>query len=230
MTTAPDTLPILYWANGSIPSWQVLCLLHERGVRFEGRRLRVMSTPKETRTPEFLAINPRGQAPTWVEPDGRVVAESMALLLYLDRTQPGPSLLPTDPAQLGRALQLCFEVAELRAAYRPLEQLFLGADTLDAARREAARQAPARVAAELAHWERHLGDAPFIAGHALTLADCVVYPVLAYQQRRGLMLDDLPGLAGYTARMAARPAIQAARPHGWGEKPAKDLFALAAKL
>lgn len=223
-------LPTLYWANGSIPSWQVLCLLHERAIPFEGRRLRVMSTPKDTRTPEFLAINPRGQAPTWVEPDGRVVTESAALLLYLDRTAPGPQLLPQDPAPLGLALERMSQIHDLRAAYRPLEQLFLGADALSDHQRDAARRAPDRVYEELQYWEGYLSRTAFIAGDDLTLADCAVYPVLAYQQRRGLILHDLPHLTRYTALMAARPAIHAARPEGWHKPRSKDLFAAARAL
>ena len=60
----------LYRVNGSISSWRVELALHEKGLSFEARRLRVMSTPKETRSPAFLAINPRGKAPTLVEPGG----------------------------------------------------------------------------------------------------------------------------------------------------------------
>lgn len=230
MTQEHINKPVLYWANGSIPSWQVLCLLHERGADFEARRLRVMSEPKETRTPAFLAINPRGQTPTWVEPDGRVVTESMALLFYLDRTLPGQALLPAEPSALGLALERTFQVGDLRAAYRPIEQLFLGASNLSPERREAARQAPARVREELALWEGYLDGRDYLLGESLTLADCAFYPALAYQLRRGLILHALPNLAAYVARMAARPGIQRAHPEGWGKRRGRDLFAEAAAL
>jgi len=37
----------------------------------------------QTRTPEFLALNPSGQVPTVVLDDGRVLAQSNAIILHL---------------------------------------------------------------------------------------------------------------------------------------------------
>ncbi|HEX2689324.1 MAG TPA: glutathione S-transferase N-terminal domain-containing protein [Kofleriaceae bacterium] len=57
------TARALYLVNGSISSIRVLVALHEKSLPFEPRRLRVMREPRDTRTPAFLALNPRGQAP-----------------------------------------------------------------------------------------------------------------------------------------------------------------------
>ena len=54
---------------------------------------------KETRTPEFLALNPAGEVPVMVLADGRKLAQSNAILLYL---ADGSALIPADP--LDRAL------------------------------------------------------------------------------------------------------------------------------
>ena len=72
-TSVPERA--LYYVNGSIPSWRVMLLLRELGVDASLRRLRVMVTPKETQSPEFLAINPKGGTPTLVENDGTVLTE-----------------------------------------------------------------------------------------------------------------------------------------------------------
>jgi glutathione S-transferase len=85
---------VLYVVNGSISSMRVLVALHEKGLPFEPRRLRVMREPRDTRAPEFLALNPRGQAPVLVEPDGTVMNESLAILTYLELRYPDPALLP----------------------------------------------------------------------------------------------------------------------------------------
>jgi hypothetical protein len=45
----------LYFVNGSIPNWRAMMTLHEKGLAFTPRRLRVMGEPRETRSPEFLA-------------------------------------------------------------------------------------------------------------------------------------------------------------------------------
>ena len=49
---------ILYYVNGSIPNWRVALALHEKGLPFTGRRLRVTGEQRETRSPAFLALNP----------------------------------------------------------------------------------------------------------------------------------------------------------------------------
>ncbi|MEL6342549.1 MAG: glutathione S-transferase family protein [Myxococcota bacterium] len=218
----------LYWVNGSIPSWSVMVALNEKGLAYDAHRLRVMGPRRETRSPSFLAINPRGQAPALVEPDGTVITESLAILHYLERIAPTPALLPAEPAALARVLSRMYAVEILRKAYRPLEALFL--NTRTAEQRQAAAAAPARVAEELTVWERLAGEADFVAGSTVSLADCVFYPALAYQVRRGLSLSGWPNLLRYRLRMEARPAVAKARPEGWHKPAKRNLFAEAAQL
>lgn len=52
------------------------------------------TTRGETRTPEFLAMSPQGQVPVVKLDDGRVLAQSNAIIRFLAR---GSALLPDDP-------------------------------------------------------------------------------------------------------------------------------------
>ncbi len=52
----------------------------------------------ETRTPEFLAMNPAGQVPLVVLGDGRSLAQSNAIILHLAE---GSALIPTDAYDRG---------------------------------------------------------------------------------------------------------------------------------
>ncbi len=72
---------VLFWVNGSIPSWRAVLTLYEKALPFEAQRLRVMADPKETKSDAYLAINPRGKTPTLLEPSGVTVDESLAILL-----------------------------------------------------------------------------------------------------------------------------------------------------
>ena len=222
-------LPTLYWANGSIPSWQILFLLYEREIEFHPHRLRLMSR-RETKTSAFLTLNPRGETPTWVEPDGRVLYESKALLFYLNLRDPGPDLTQRhDLLQYGLILQRIFELEALRRAYRPLEQLFKQ-ETASETLLSQAYHAPAKVREELDFWESTVLTGSHIVGETFTLADCCFYPTLAYQMHRGLTLEGFPKIAAYMRRMSQRSAAQRAHPLGW-EKPAKiNLFRRAAAL
>jgi glutathione S-transferase len=221
----------LYLVNGSISSWRVLLALHEKGLPFEARRLRVMRTPRETRLPDFLALNPRGQAPVLVEPDGVVMNESLAILTYLELRYPEPSLLPQgDPAGLARTLAYAQESEAFGLAYEPLEMLFATRPkgATDEQSRALARALDA-ITFELRLWSGRAARSAFIAGDAFSLADCAFYPVLAYLLRRGLSLADYPDLDAYERRVRGRPCAEPSFPEGWAHDTVgrPDLFALA---
>src|SRR6478735_6567748 len=111
----------LHYVNGSISSWRVLLALHEKGLPFEGQRMHVMRTPRPTREPEFLAMNPRGKAPVLVEDSGATMGESLAILTYLELCYPEPPLLPREPQAMMQALAWTQETEETACVYDPLE-------------------------------------------------------------------------------------------------------------
>ena len=51
----------------------------------------------ETRTPDYLAMNPQGLVPTLERDDGAFMMQSLAIIEWLDETHPEPPLLPADP-------------------------------------------------------------------------------------------------------------------------------------
>jgi len=61
-------------------------LMHQLRLRFE--RVTVDTQANETRTPEFLLLNPNGKVPTLKLPNGEVLAESNAMLWYLAEDTP----------------------------------------------------------------------------------------------------------------------------------------------
>lgn len=217
----------LHYVNGSISSWRVMLALHEKNLAFEAQRMHVMRAERETRAPEFLALNPRGKAPVLVEPEGTVINESLGLLTYLELRYPEPCLLPRD-ARMGLVLAWVQESEETGLVYEPIEQLFLG--DLRPDQREAVRGALGGLEFELSLWESRLSGKQFLFGDALTLADCALYPVLAYLLRRGLSLEPYPALAAYIAHFSKRPSAIAAHPQGWYKKPGRNLFAEAHAL
>src|SRR5579871_4107938 len=79
-----------YLSPGS-SSMAVHIALHEVGADFEPKVVSV--TRQETRSPEFLRINPAGKVPT-LAIDGRVLVEVAGILFYLARRFPEAGLLP----------------------------------------------------------------------------------------------------------------------------------------
>lgn len=222
----------LFHVNGSISSWRVLLALHEKALPFEGKRLRVMSTPRPTRQPEFLALNPRGKAPVLVDEDGTCINESLAILTWLELRYPEHSLLPRAPQALATALAWAHESEETSLVYEPIEQLFLTRpEGLSTAQREAVQGALAGLRFELGLWEARLRGQSVLVEDTFSIADCAFYPVLAYMERRGLVLDDHPALQSYSARIRCRPAAIASFPEGWQHKAGRvNLFELARSI
>jgi glutathione S-transferase len=223
----------IYIVNGSIPSWRVLIALYEKGLSFASKRLRVMRSEPETRTPEFLALNPRGQTPLLVEPDGTKINESLAMLHYLELRYPEPSLLPSQEnwQEYANAIAWIQEAETFACAYEPLEYLFLKkhSDLNDDEKIEI-KTALAAVNFELNLWEERASKHTFIASESITLADCSFYPTIAYMVHRGLSLDGCPNLSKYAVRIGERLSAQSSRPEGWDRSSKTNLFQLAAML
>jgi glutathione S-transferase len=77
-------------------SRKVRVALKEKGVEFQ-----LVSEKVWDRRPEFLALNPAGEVPVLVDPDGHVLSESQAICEYLDEVYPDRRLIGFDP--MGRA-------------------------------------------------------------------------------------------------------------------------------
>lgn len=82
----------LYFSPGS-SSMAAHIALREVGAEFTA--IPLSFDRKETRTPEFLAINPAGKVPTLLI-DGRPLTEVAGVLFYLARRFPEAGLLPDD--------------------------------------------------------------------------------------------------------------------------------------
>jgi len=142
----------------------------------------------ETRTADFLALNPWGQVPTVVFDDGRSLAQSNAIIRYLARDS---ALIPADAfiaAQMDGWLFWEQYSHEPYIAVRRFHLTYLGtpADTLDP-------KLETRGYAALDVMERRLTDAHYLAGDALSLADIAL---LAYTR---LAHEGGFDLAGYGA-------------------------------
>ena len=75
--------------------------LEESGTPYEAK---LTSTAKgEHKTPEYLAINPRGKVPA-LRIGADVLTENLAILTYVAKQFPGADLLPKHPLQEARCL------------------------------------------------------------------------------------------------------------------------------
>ena len=156
----------------------------------------------DTRTPEFLALNPAGQVPTVILEDGRPLAQSNAIILYLaDRSH----LIPTDSYDRAKMLEWlfweqyshepCIAVARFQVAFlgKPVADL----DPKLVQRGEAA----------LARMEEGLAGSAFLVGDAPTLADIALVAYTRVAHEGGFDLGGYRAVEAWVARTEAALGI-----------------------
>ncbi len=157
--------------------------------------------------PEFLRLNPAGAIPVIV--DGEVVvAESMAICLYLAKTYgaAGPeALYPSAPSEEAEAWRWSLWA---QGHLEPWVQRDVRMNDLRAA---APVQLAAMIAEPLALLERVLGERDWLVAGRFTVADFNVASTLSPSRTETLDLSAYSRLGGWLARCRERPASQAAR-------------------
>jgi glutathione S-transferase len=182
-------------------------MLEELGLQYENVPTNFTG---ETRTAEFLKLNPNGHIPVLV--DGETVLwESMAINLYLARAYGGGSLWPASVADEGRAFQWSLWVmTEVEGA---LLMVLMQRRILPAERRDAsaATAHEAKLAGPLAVLEGALRGRPFLLGDTFSVADLNVASVLTWATLAGIDLGTWPQVGAWLQRCTSRPACQKAR-------------------
>ena len=186
---------------------KVAVLAEEKGIAID----LVPAAPGD-RSPAFRAISPFGQIPALVDGDF-TLADSSAIVTYLEAKHPEPALIPADPQARGRTIwfdeladTVVFAAGRTMLFNRVVGPLFRGgvgdAAAADAAERD---QWPAI----LAYVDGEIGDREFLVGDTLTLADIAVASAFASALHACAPVDAAvyPNLARYREAMLARPAF-----------------------
>ena len=163
----------------------------------------------DTKTPEYLALNPNGRVPALV--DGELVLfESMAINLYLAKTY-GGKLYPSDAHDEARTLQWSFwGMTELEPLLMTmvLHKVMLPEDQRDPKRVEAAE---ADIVRPLKVLDAHLADREYLLGGDFTIADLNVAGALSLAGFVGFDISEYANAARWMARCTSRPALAAAQ-------------------
>ena len=150
----------------------------------------------ETRTAAFLALNPAGQVPTVILADGRALAQSNAIILYLAE---GSALIPADPYQRAKMFEWLFWEQYSHEPYVAVARFqvkYLGkpAASLDAKLVE-------RGLAALQRLENALADHDFLVGDSVSLADVALVAYTRWAGEGGFDLGGFPSLRGWIGRV-----------------------------
>lgn len=150
----------------------------------------------QSRTAEFLAINPAGQVPAVVLEDGRALAQSNAILLHLAE---GSALIPTDAYERAKMFEWLFWEQyshEPYVAVARFQMAYLGKP-----REDLDPKLVERGAAALARLEQQLALTPYLVGAQLTLADIALVAYTRVAHEGGFDLSHSPAITAWIGRV-----------------------------
>ena len=149
-----------------------------------------------TRTPDFLALNPAGQAPTVVLPDGRPLAQSNAVILHLAR---GSDLIPTDPYLSAKMMEWLFWEQYSHEPYVAVARFQVR--FLERAVSELEPRLVVRAHAALSRLDEAVRAGGFLVGERLSLADIALIAYSRWADEGGLELAAYPALRAWIGRV-----------------------------
>ncbi len=213
MLTLFDYLP-------SQNAWKVRLLLNHLGQPY--RTVPISIFEGEGQSNAYLRISPTGTVPAIQLGDGRVLAESNAILMFLAE---GTPYLPNEPFLRAKVQQwLHFEQERVESVIGALRHWTM---TGKLARRSPViiemKQRGARRS--LAILERELATRAFIAGDAYSIADMSLFAYASRAGEAGLSSDEYPHLREWITRVESQPGFLASMhaysidPHSSSELP-----------
>jgi glutathione S-transferase len=181
------------------------------GVAFEPRFVSIRAG--DTRRPDYLAMNPKGEVPALQLADGTVITEIPAILFWFAEAAPDSGLLPRDPMGRAKGLEwLAWCHWTMGRSFNPAfaPQVMAGGD-------EAARQAVRTHAAERAGQAMAFAEASLAkTGGTLlgtgepTAPDIFLAGLAAFAGFLKLDVPSLPAVTALRDRVAAMPGVAAA--------------------
>ena len=176
-------------------------------LRLTGQAFRVVELDimkSETRTAEFLEINPNGKIPALVFEDGRTLSESNAILFHFAE---GTDYLPADPFARAQVMQWMFweqynhepNIATSRFLIQHRELTDEVKALLEA------KKAPGEAALGLI--EKRLASADFLVDGWFSIADISLYAYTHVAEEGGFSLEPYPAIRRWIARVESVPGF-----------------------
>jgi glutathione S-transferase len=197
----------LYYAPGTC-ALATHIALEDAGAPYEA--VRVDFGSQAQRSPEYLAINPKGRVPALVTDRG-TLTETPALLLFVAQCFPAAELAPlADPFALAQVQEfnsyLCATVHVAHAHGRRGSRWADDPAAIEAMK----RKVPASMAECAGLIEQKFLQGPWVMGERYTICDPYLFTIGAWLEGDGVDTTTLPRIVAHRKRMLARPAVQRA--------------------
>jgi glutathione S-transferase len=195
----------LYFATGTCALASHIAL-EEAGAEYS--TVRINFATSEQRSPEYLAINPKGRVPSLVTDKG-ILTETPAMLAYIAQSYPKAKLAPLEDAFRFAEVQafnsyLCSTVhvahAHRMRGYRWVDD----PSAIDAMK----KKVPETVAACFELVESKMLQGPWVMGETYTICDPYLFTLAQWMEGDGVDPARFPKVSAHRDRMAERPAVR----------------------
>ena len=202
-----------YWRSSA--SYRVRIALHLKSLPFTYHGVDLTKGGGEQWDPKYRAVNPQARVPTLVH-DGQAIAQSIAIIEYLEERFHQPALLPRDPEGRARVRALSqIIVSDIQPLQNTSTTRYL---------RETLKLDDAALSKWLREWitrgldafnallEHDHQSGKFCHGDVPSMADCCLVPQMYAAERFGVDATQYPRLALIWENCNRMPAFAAAHP------------------
>jgi glutathione S-transferase len=191
--------------HGMAPSgncWKVAQILRLKGTPF--RWVEIDTNGGQTRTPEFLTINPFGKVPVLQLDDGTVLVESNAILLHVAE---GTPWLPPPGLARTRVMEWLFFEQYSHEPYIAVARNIRAYQRTAAENAERLARCDEAGARALDAMEHRLAEDDWLTDAGPTVADLALFAYTHVADEGGFDLARWPGVQAWVARLTALPGI-----------------------
>jgi glutathione S-transferase len=192
----------LYYAPGAC-SLSPHIALHEAGLQHELVKVDLRAKKLENGD-DYLKVNPKGQVPALMLDTGELVTEGPVIVQMIADKAAARNLAPAANSAERYKLQewLTYINGELHKNIGPMFNPALSDDAKGVFKD--------RAMGKFKYVDGQLADKDHLMGKQFTVADGYLFVMLTWADRMKFDLSGLSNLKAYQARVAARPAVQAA--------------------
>lgn len=162
----------------------------------------------QQRSPEYLAVNPKGRVPALVTERG-VLTETPAILLYVAQRFPQAALAPLDDPYELAVMQAVnsYLCSTVHVAHAHKGRGARWAD--DEAAHESMRRKVAQNMSDcFALIQRDMLHGPWVMGERFSVADPYLFTITTWLPGDGVAIENFPRVAEHHRRMLELPAVQ----------------------
>jgi len=182
----------------------------EKGIALDLREVSIIK--REQKSPEYVAINPRGQTPSLQLDDGTVITESVAICRYLEALHPQPPLFGSTPLEIAQ-IEMWSRRVEM-ILMPPVGAVWVNTHAFTAAlpgrNSEWGEANRPRVEAAFRFFDQSLRTHEFLASDVFSMADILLLTTMDFAAFVGCGAPaDCAALATWHERVSARPSAAA---------------------